>query len=180
MAAIRHSVRSVLLTNAAGCVWPMWAPGDMMLIRDHINLQGVNVLAGPWDSRLPERFVDLSDLYSARLRSAVKHFAADAGIALREGVYTGFLGPSYETKAEVRMARTLGGDAVGMSTVQEAIAARRFGAEVVGISVITNHAAGVSSSGLSHAEVKENAHKARERIVSLVTGLVPVLDAAAA
>lgn len=175
--AVASGAAVVFLTNAAGAVWPHWSAGDFMLISDHINLQGANPLAGAEDSRLGERFLDMTDAYDAGLRAVVRSYAAGVGARIREGVYCAFMGPSYETKAEVRMARTFGADAVGMSTVQEAIAARHMGARVVGLSVLTNLAAGVSGAPLSHDEVKETANRTQERFVRLVTGALPAIEA---
>ena len=165
----------VILTNAAGSVWPYWCAGDIMIMKDHINFQGTNALVGPADDRLGERFIDVTDLYDAEFRGVVKRFAKARGILLREGVYCAFLGSSYETKAEVRMARMLGGDAVGMSTVQEAITARQGGARVLGLSIITNLGSGVSGTPLSHAEVKEAANKVEGKFIDLLAGVIPEL-----
>jgi purine-nucleoside phosphorylase len=140
----------VVLTNAAGGVDPTLDVGTPVLLSDHINLSGQNPLTGaPPPEALGPRFVDVSDLYAERLRS----LAREVEPSLREGVYAMFLGPSYETKAEVRMARTLGADLVGMSTALEAIAARQLGAEVLGLSLVTNPAAGVVAQAIDHHEV---------------------------
>lgn len=135
-------VRQLILTNAAGGVNTAYHPGDLMLISDHINYSFSNPLIGPNLEKFGPRFPDASDIYSAQLRTAVKNAAAAAGIHLQEGVYMMFPGPSYETPAEIRMARVLGADAVGMSTVPEALVAAHCGLQVVGISCITNMAAG--------------------------------------
>jgi purine-nucleoside phosphorylase len=173
--AIALGVRSVILTNAAGGLSPNWRPGDVMLISDHINLQGENALVGPLEPRFGERFVDMTDAYDVDLRARMKRWAAARGFKLRQGVYLGLLGPSYETKAEIRMYRTFGADAVGMSTVQEAIVARQMGAKVLGFSVITNLAAGVSAGPLSHEEVKQTAEAVKETFAALVLGAVSLL-----
>jgi len=165
----------VILTNAAGSVWPHWNAGDIMIMKDHINFQATNALIGLSDPRLGEPFIDMTDVYDAAFRGVVKSFARARDIHLREGVYFAFLGSSYETKAEVRMARTLGGDAVGMSTVQEAITARQCGVRVLGISIITNLGSGVSGTPLSHAEVKEAANKVEGKFIDLLTGVIPEL-----
>ncbi len=171
-------VKAVLLTNAAGGLDPLWTPGEIMLITDHINLQGVNVLCGPQEPRFGERFVDLTDAYDAELRTLVRRHARQAGFSLREGVYLGLLGPSYETRAEIRMFRQWGVDAVGMSTVQEAIAARQLGMKVLGFSVVTNLAAGVSAGKLSHDEVKETAGRVQKRFSQLLAASVGIVDQA--
>ena len=167
--------RSLLLTNAAGGLGDGMQPGDLMLISDHINLTGNNPLVGANDEAMGPRFPDMSDTYSARLRELAKSFGQELGIRLREGVYAGMLGPSYETPAEVRMVKILGAEAVGMSTVYEAIAAAHQGAQVLGISCITNLAAGISAHALSHEEVKETAQRVEADFSSLVLRLVPAL-----
>jgi len=170
--AISFSARTMVLTNAAGGLDPLWLPGDLMMIRDHLNLQSTNVLVGPQALKFGTRFVDMTEAYDTELRVRARSWAAARGMKLREGVYVGLLGPSYETRAEVRMLRLLGADAVGMSTVQEAIAARQMGARVVGLSVITNLAAGVSPTLLSHEEVKETAERVKGPFAELIAGVV--------
>lgn len=140
-------VKRVLLTNAAGTANPDFAPGTWMMLRDHLNLTGTSPLMGA-----PE-FIDMTDAYSSNWRSSFANAAAETGITLHEGVYAGLLGPQYETPAEVRMLRTLGADAIGMSTVLETIQARALGLEVAGFSCLTNWAAGISGQHLSHEEV---------------------------
>lgn len=169
-------VRSLLLTNAAGGMGDGMAPGDLMLIRDHINLTGHNPLVGPNDDAMGPRFPDMSETYSKALREAAFQLAEQLGVRLRDGVYAGMLGPSYETPAEVRMLKILGADAVGMSTVYEAIVAAHGGAQVLGISCITNLAAGISTHALSHDEVKETAQQVEEDFSRLVLRLVPTLS----
>lgn len=166
-------VQSLLVTNAAGGVNTSYKPGDLMVISDHINLTGRNPLIGPNDSALGVRFPDMSEGYSRRLRQTLKTIAAAKGIEVQEGVYAGMLGPSYETPAEIRMLRTLGADAVGMSTVSETIVARHAGLEVLGISCISNMAAGILDQPLSHDEVMETTDLARDKFLSLVLAVIP-------
>ncbi|NNF68460.1 MAG: purine-nucleoside phosphorylase [Acidimicrobiia bacterium] len=167
--------RTVILTNAAGGVGDHLAPGDLVAITDHINVTGRNPLVGANDSRLGPRFPDQTNVYSARVRSLTAAAAQETGVAVKEGVYAWFLGPTYETPAEIRMARTLGADLVGMSTVPEAIALSHMGVEVGGISLVTNLAAGISDSPLSHDEVTETAAAARDRFTALLDALLPTL-----
>jgi purine-nucleoside phosphorylase len=145
----------VVLTNAAGGVNPAYRPGALMIITDHLNLTGRTPLLGPNADELGPRFADLTDVWAPHLRDRLRAAAVAEGVSLEEGVYAGLLGPSYETPAEVRMLRTLGADAVGMSTVLEAIAARWVGLEVCGVSLVTNAGAGYTGRPLSHAEVLE-------------------------
>ena len=166
-------VDKLLVTNAAGGINPDYAPGDLMLIADHLNLTGRNPLVGPNDNALGVRFPDMSEAYSRRLRAIAAKCASQLGIDLREGVYAGLLGPSYETPAEIRMLRTLGADAVGMSTVAEVIAARHAGIEVLGISCISNMAAGILDRPLSHEEVMETSGRTMDRFLSLVLRILP-------
>jgi purine-nucleoside phosphorylase len=170
--AVAAGCRTVVLTNAAGGAGDGFEPGDLVLIRDHLNLAARNPLVGPNDERLGPRFPDMSDTYPAELREAAREIAANAGVELKEGVYAWFLGPTFETPAEVQMARRLGADLVGMSTVPEAIAARHMGARVLGISLVTNLAAGISPVPLSHEEVQETADAARERFTAVLDGLL--------
>ncbi len=143
----------VVLTNAAGGANPDYGPGTLMVIRDHINLTMRSPLFGPNADELGPRFPDLTDAWSPRLRARLHQAAAAEGVQFDEGIYAGFLGPNYETPAEVRMARLLGADAVGMSTVLEAVAARWIGLEVCGVSLVTNAGAGYTGVPLSHEEV---------------------------
>jgi purine-nucleoside phosphorylase len=161
-------VRSLLLTSAAGAVNPALAPGELVRVTDHLNLTGANPLTGPNDERLGARFPDMSEPYDARLGALLDAQASRLGIPLRQGVYAGLAGPSYETPAEVRMLRTLGADLVGMSTVLEVIAARHAGARVAAISVVTNLAAGLSTKALSHEDVLATGATAVERLGRLV------------
>lgn len=173
MAAI--GVRNLVVTNAAGGSNPGYKPGTLMLIRDHINYAGTNPLIGPNLDSFGPRFPDVSDLYTAALRAAVKEKAAEAGIHLEEGVYMMFTGPNYETPAEVRMAQILGADAVGMSTVPEALVAGHSGMRIVGVSCITNHAAGVTDAKLDHAEVVEIANQVHDTFQQLVDIILDVI-----
>ncbi len=161
-------VKAVLLTNAAGGLGDGFQAGDLMLITDHLNLTGKNPLVGKNDDRLGARFPDMSTTYDPALCDIARNAAKELGITLREGVYAGMLGPSYETPAEIRMLKILGASAVGMSTVCEAIAARHAGMKVLGFSCITNLAAGISKTELNHAEVKETADKAAANFTKLV------------
>jgi purine-nucleoside phosphorylase len=168
-------VRTLVVTNAAGGINTGYEPGDLMLISDHINLTGRNPLIGPNDNELGLRFPDMSEAYSRRLRALAQQTAGQMGFALREGVYVGLLGPSYETPAEIRMMRTMGADAVGMSTVAEVIAARHSGIEVLGISCISNMASGILDQPLSHEEVMETTERVKSRFLGLIQGVVPQL-----
>jgi purine-nucleoside phosphorylase len=166
---------TLLVTNAAGGINESYSPGDLMLIKDHINLTFRNPLIGPNDESLGVRFPDMSEAYSRKLRERAKQVASEQGLNVQEGVYVGLLGPSYETPAEIRMLRTLGGDAVGMSTVAEVITARHAGLQVLGISCISNMAAGILDQPLSHHEVMETTEKVKEQFLKLVTGIIPHL-----
>jgi purine-nucleoside phosphorylase len=161
--------KAVLLTNAAGGVHPSMRPGDLMLIIDHINLTGRNPLHGPNIDSMGERFPDMSQAYDPGLCEAARKAAAETGVSLREGVYLANLGPSYETPAEIRMARSLGADAVGMSTVPEVIALRHMKIRTAAISCITNLAAGISPTPLDHKEVELTAKRTRDAFVKLLT-----------
>jgi len=164
-------VRTVILTNAAGGIRRTFRPGSLMLIADHINFMFRNPLIGRVVEG-EERFPDMSDPYDSGLREAARRVAAREGIALEEGVYAGLLGPSYESKAEIRMLDRMGADAVGMSTVPEVIAARARGMRCVGISTITNAAAGLGQASLSHQEVLETAERVKGDLATLVRGIV--------
>jgi len=165
-------VKVLILTNAAGGVNTGFSPGVLMVIDDHINLIGGNPLVGANDDRLGSRFPDMTDIYSRRLRAIADEAGRACGVTLSHGVYAGLLGPSYETPAEIRYLRAIGADAVGMSTVPEAIAARHMGIEVLGISCITNMAAGVLPQPLDHAEVLETARRVRDQFIMLLGGIV--------
>jgi purine-nucleoside phosphorylase len=174
----RLGAGTILLTNAAGGVNAAWPAGTLMAIADHLNLTGLNPLIGPNADLLGPRFPDLTDAWSPRLRALLHEAAADADVVLEEGVYAGLLGPSYETPAEVRMLRALGADAVGMSTVLEAIAARWAGLELAGVSLITNPGAGVTGVPLSHEEVLVAANEAGPRFERLVRRWISLVGAA--
>jgi purine-nucleoside phosphorylase len=165
-------VKLLLVTNAAGGINPGYSPGDLVRISDHINLSGQNPLSGENDDRVGPRFVDLTEAYDRRLAGLLDACAAEQGLVFHAGVYACLLGPSYETPAEIRMLRALGADLVGMSTVPEVIAARHMGVPVAGISVVTNHAAGLSSHRLSHEEVALVASRVRERLGALVASFL--------
>lgn len=170
MAAI--GVKSILVTNAAGGINTEFEPGDLMIIQDHLNLTSQNPLIGPNDSRVGARFPDMSEAYTRELIQLAHAVAAEQGIELREGVYAGLTGPSYETPAEIRMLRIMGGDAVGMSTVPEVIVARHQGMKVLGISCISNMAAGILPQPLTHDEVMETAEKVKEKFIKLMLGII--------
>jgi purine-nucleoside phosphorylase len=168
----RLGVKQLILTNAAGGINTQFAQGTLMIIDDHINLLGSNPLVGPNDERFGQRFPDMSEVYSRRLRGIADEAARATGVAVSHGVYVAVHGPSYETPAEIRAFRTIGADAVGMSTVPEAIAARHMGVEVLGISCITNMAAGVLPQPLDHHEVMETARRVRGSFIALLEGII--------
>jgi purine-nucleoside phosphorylase len=168
----RLGVRCVLLTNAAGGLDPAMKPGDLMAIADHINLTGVSPLVGPNDEVLGPRFPDMSVAYDPEVRAQLHEVAEAAGIGMREGVYAAMMGPQYETPAEIRMLRQLGAHAVGMSTVHEVIALRHMGVRVGAMSCITNLAAGVGASPLSHAEVEATAASRAADLTKLLGGWI--------
>jgi purine-nucleoside phosphorylase len=168
-------IETIIVTNAAGGVNESFEPGDLMLITDHLNLMGGNPLIGKNDNRLGARFPDMSEAYSRELRRLAKEAAIKTGISVQEGVYAGNTGPAYETPAEVRMARVLGADAVGMSTVPEVIAARHGGMNVLGISCISNMAAGILDQPLAHDEVIETTEKVRADFLAYVKEIVKSL-----
>ena len=168
----RLGVKQIVLTNAAGGVNTGFARGALMIIDDHINLIGANPLAGENDDRFGPRFPDMTEVYSKRLRRIADEAAGARGLSVTHGVYAGLLGPSYETPAEIRYLRTIGADAVGMSTVPEAIAARHMGLEVLGLSCITNMAAGVLPEPLNHDEVLETTRRVRGTFIALLEGII--------
>jgi purine-nucleoside phosphorylase len=168
----RLGVPRVILTNAAGGISPNCSRGALMVIDDHINLMGNNPLAGPNDERFGVRFPDMTNVYSPRLRKLADDTAAALSLVIQHGVYVAVLGPSYETPAEIRAFRTLGADAVGMSTAPEAIVARHMGIEVLGISCITNAAAGVFPEPLHHSEVMETAQQVKGQFIALLEGII--------
>jgi purine-nucleoside phosphorylase len=160
--------RTLVLTNAAGAVSVEFQPGALMVIADHLNLIGDSPLRGPNDERFGPRFPDLSEVYSHDLQEIVIEEARGMGIEMRRGIYAALAGPSYETPAEIRMIRTLGADAVGMSTVPEAIVARHMGMEVVGISCISNLAAGLGDRPVDHHEVMETGERVKAEFTELL------------
>ena len=174
-AVIALGVRSVVLTNAAGGLNPEFDPGDVMLIADHINLSGSNPLLGPNLDRFGERFPAMTDAYDPDLRLRAREAGARTGVRLREGVYVMLSGPAYETRAEMRMLRTLGGDAVGMSTAHEVIVARHAGLRVLGFSLITNKATEDVVAGATHEEVIEMGRVGAESLVRVLGDLLPSL-----
>ena len=173
-------VRSMVFTNAAGGINLALERGGLVLISDHINLQGANPLVGPNDESLGPRFPDMSEVYSRAYREIAKEVAVELCIPVSEGVYAAMLGPSYETPAEIRFLRVIGADVVGMSTVLEAIAANHMGVKVLGISCVTNMAAGVLPQKLHHEEVLEAGAMVRDTLVRFLKGLLPRLAAAEA
>jgi purine-nucleoside phosphorylase len=174
---LRLGARTLIVSNAAGGIRADLSPGSLMLIEDQLNLTGHTPLRGPNDPALGVRFPDMSAAYDPALLACAQAAGDRTGVAVARGVYAGLLGPSYETPAEIRMLRTLGADAVGMSTVLEVIAARHMGARVLGISCVTNPAAGLSSQPLSHAEVEQTAEASRERFARLIEGVLTELPA---
>jgi len=173
----RLGATAALLSNAAGGVNVSYPPGTLMLIADHLNLTGRSPLIGPNDDAVGTRFPDLVNVYSPRLRSLVRRAADDLSMHIEEGVYAGLTGPTYETPAEVKMLGVLGADAVGMSTVLEAIVARWAGIEVVGVSLVTNPGAGITGNPLNHEEVLEAADEAGPRFTALVRRFVKLYGA---
>lgn len=177
-------IRAVVLTNAAGGIHSSYHPGQLVLLADHINQMGWNPLLGPNEPRFAVRpgaglrFFDMTEAYSKSLRSLAKEAALDEGFSLEEGVYLATPGPSFETPAEVRAFRALGATLVGMSTVPETIVARHMGIQVLGISCVTNLAAGLSSTPLSHEEVSETGRQVENRLAALLKRISPRIDAA--
>lgn len=169
-------VKTVILTNACGAINTDFHPGDLMLIRDHINYSGSDPLIGVNLDEFGPRFPDMSDVYTKMLREKVKQKAQQLGIELKEGVYAMYSGPNFETPAEIRMFRLMGADAVGMSTVPEAIVARHAGMQVIGISCLTNMAAGILDQPLSHEEVIRTASMVKDSFTRLVDGIIQEAD----
>jgi purine-nucleoside phosphorylase len=167
----RLGIRCLIVTNAAGAINSRFQPGELMILADHINLLG-NPLTGPNEAALGPRFPDMSDAYDATLRERAAGACAAAGVTAHEGVYIAVPGPSYETPAEIRMARTLGADAVGMSTVPEVIAARHMGLRVLALSCLTNHAAGVSPAPLDHRDVLAVTERLTSTLQDVLTRVV--------
>lgn len=165
-------VRNLIVTNAAGGLNPEFAPGDLMLVEDHINMMGSNPLIGDWAGEPEKRFADLGRAYDPDLREIAVQVAEARSICLRRGIYIGVSGPCYETPAEIRMYRIFGADAIGMSTIPEVIAAVQAGIGVLGISCITNMAAGIGSESITHHEVLRTAKSAKAEFSSLLDGII--------
>jgi len=173
----RLGVRTLVLTNAAGGINEAYRPGMLVLISDHVNLQATSPLVGPNDEELGPRFPDMSDAYDPELRRLAHEAAGRLGLELPEGVYAAWLGPQFETPAEIRFMRAVGGDLAGMSTVPEVIAARHMGIRCLGISVVTNMAAGVLPEKIDHSAVLEVGARAAGSLTALLRELVPTLSA---
>jgi purine-nucleoside phosphorylase len=169
----RMGVKAVILTNAAGGIKQEFVQGRLVVIKDHINLQGVNPLTGPNEERFGLRFHDMTAAYDRRFREMTVGEGNRMGIGLNEGVYAGLLGPSYETPAEIRYLRGIGADLVGMSTVAEVIAARHSGIRVLGISCVTNAAAGILDQPLNHLEVLQTAERVKGQFIGLLKAVIP-------
>jgi purine-nucleoside phosphorylase len=173
----RMGIRAVILTNAAGGINLSYSQGALVVIRDHINLQGANPLVGPNDDRFGVRFPDMTQAYNREYRQIAREEAAKLGIPQHEGIYAGLLGPSYETPAEIEYLRRIGADLVGMSTVAEVIAARHLGIKVLAISCVTNMAAGILDQPLSHAEVMETGERVKTTFEALLRAVLPRISA---
>lgn len=165
-------VEALIVTNAAGGINTSYEPGDLVVITDHLNMTGGNPLVGPNDPEMGDRFPDMSTAYSRDLRQLARTIAEQQNFVIREGVYAGLSGPTYETPAEIRMLRTIGADVVGMSTVSEVIVARHAGLKVLGISCVSNMAAGILDQPLSHVEVMETTERVKTKFLNLVLGVV--------
>lgn len=172
----RMGIRAAILTNAAGGISLDYNQGGLVVIRDHINLQGTNPLIGPNDERFGSRFPDMTEAYSKSYREIALAEAKQLGIDVHEGVYAALSGPSYETPAEIRYLRTIGADLVGMSTVPEVIVARHMGIRVLGISCVTNMAAGILDQPLDHAEVLETAERVKSQFIGLLRAVIPRIE----
>ena len=168
-------VRRLILTNAAGGVNAHFREGSFMLINDHINLMMISPLRGQHDDRLGERFPDMTEVYSSRYQDIARTCASKIGLKLNEGVYLALQGPNYETPAEIRMMRILGADAVGMSTVPEAIVARQMGITTLGISVITNAAAGITTGPIDHVDVMKIGERVSNQLCKLLSEIIPAI-----
>jgi purine-nucleoside phosphorylase len=173
----RLGIRAAILTNAAGGINLEFKQGALVVLRDHINLQGVNPLLGPNDERFGPRFPDMTEAYWKTYRESALAEAKRLGIEVHEGVYAALTGPSYETPAEIRYLRTIGADLVGMSTVPEVIVARHMGIRVLGISCVTNMAAGILDQPINHAEVMETGERVKTRFVALLRAVIPRIAA---
>ena len=174
----RLGIRNLILTNAAGGIDVQLKQGALMVISDHLNLMGVNPLRGPNDDQLGPRFPDMSEVYSRELQELATEEARSLGITARRGIYAALSGPSYETPAEIHMLRSFGADAVGMSTVPEAIVARHMGMRVLGLSCITNMAAGISEAPINHEEVIETGQRVRETFTHLLRRVISKIESA--
>jgi purine-nucleoside phosphorylase len=172
----KRGVDRVILTNAAGAIDPELHPGDLVLISDHINLMGQNPLTGRNDESLGPRFPDMTEAYSAQYREIARRTGAEMGIELKESVYAGLLGPSYETPAEIRFLRSIGAGLVGMSTVPEVIVANHMGMKVLAIACVTNMAAGLLPQKLVHQEVLDAGARVRETLIRLLNAVIPKLN----
>jgi purine-nucleoside phosphorylase len=170
-------IQAVVLTNAAGAINVSYGQGALVMIRDHINLQGTNPLIGPNDARFGARFPDMTQAYWKAYREIAAEETKRLNIPFHEGVYAAFTGPSYETPAEIRFLKTIGADLVGMSTVPEVIAARHMGIRVLAISCVTNMAAGILEQEINHAEVMETGNQVKSQFVSLLRALIPRIAA---
>jgi purine-nucleoside phosphorylase len=168
-------IRQLIVTNAAGGINPAFKPGDLMLITDHINMMWANPLIGINREEWGPRFPDMSEAYDPGMREIALSVARDRRLSMRQGIYIGFSGPSYETPAEIRMCRMLGADAVGMSTIPEVIVANHMGIRVLGISCIANMAAGILPQRLTHEHVMNMTNKVEEKVAALLGGLIPRL-----
>jgi purine-nucleoside phosphorylase len=171
----RLGARTLVVTNAAGAIDESYRPGQLVLISDHVNLMGTSPLVGPNDDTLGPRFPDMSDAYDPDLRARAREAAGRIGLEVGEGVYAAWLGPQFETPAEIRLMRAVGGDLAGMSTVPEVIAARHLGIRCLGISVVTNMAAGIGDGKLGHEEVLAVAAEAQPRLTALLRELLQTL-----
>ena len=169
----RLGIRSVILTNAAGAINRDYSQGALVLIRDHLNLQGANPLMGPNDDRFGVRFPDMSQAYAPEFREIARCEAQRHGILIHEGIYAGLRGPSFETPAEIRFLETVGADLVGMSTVLEVIAARHMNIRALGISCVTNMASGILDQPLTHAEVMETGERVKSQFIALLHAVIP-------
>jgi purine-nucleoside phosphorylase len=176
----RLGTRAAILTNAAGAINLAYSQGALVVIRDHINLQGANPLIGPNDARFGVRFPDMTQAYSKEYREIALAEAQRLGLGVHEGVYAALAGPSFETPAEIRFLKAIGADLVGMSTVPEVIVARQMGIRVLGISLVTNLAAGILDQQLSHAEVMETGERVKSEFMALLRAVIPAIVATAA
>ncbi len=173
----RMGIRAIILTNAAGGISPRFEPGSLVVVEDHINLQGSNPLAGENDERFGPRFPDLSDAYHPPYRELALDAGRGLGLKIATGVYAAMTGPSYETPAEIRFLRAIGADLVGMSTVAEAITARHQGMRVLAISCVTNMAAGLQKEPITHEEVLETGRRVRAQFAELLQAVIPAIEA---